>query len=517
MSGRYVWRVVVKLTPKVARGIFSLQNLYRQYLKCRRNKRNTLNALQFEFNAEWNLAALAVELQHKTYVAKRAIGFVVAKPKLREIVAADFSDRIVHHVLVDALEAIFEPRFIYDSYACRQNKGTHKAVARVEQFIRQLSANAQPSYFLQLDIHNFFINIDKNILLGLIYKRTRDHNLCWLAREVIFINPQQDMLLKGDSQLFKRLPAHKSLLNAPVGKGLPIGNLSSQFFANVYLNELDQFVKHRLKCSHYVRYCDDFILLDNSKARLEQFKCEIEQFLTERLLLRLNPRYHAVLPVSNGINYLGYIIHREYRLVRKRVVNNLYEKLKELLSQLCQLNKDGIWRINYFYPKLKRLHSVLASYLGHFKHANNYHLIESIFKRFTELAYFFEFRWLANGSPHLTSLFCFKTVAGGIGSQYGYYVSCFKDSLLFFQVGYYYEFYAELPAEVVSLLKLRRLQRSSRNAYYGFPCNKESEYLSKILNLGYAVVIIRETESYLGRLKQRLPVVKLFKQGTNHE
>jgi len=316
----------VKLTPKVASGIFSLQNLYRQYLKCRRNKRNTLNALQFEFNAEWNLAALAVELHQKTYVAKRAIGFVVAKPKLREIVAADFSDRIVHHILVDTLEAIFEPQFIYDSYACRQNKGTHKAVARVEQFIRQLSVNAQPSYFLQLDIHNFFINIDKNILLGLIYKRTRDHNLRWLAREVIFINPQQDMLLKGDSQLFKRLPVHKSLLNAPVGKGLPIGNLSSQFFANVYLNELDQFVKHSLKCSHYVRYCDDFILLDNSKARLEQFKGKIEQFLTERLLLRLNPRYHAVLPVSNGINYLGYIIHREYRLVRKRVVSNLQEK-----------------------------------------------------------------------------------------------------------------------------------------------------------------------------------------------
>jgi retron-type reverse transcriptase len=507
----------VKLTPKVTSGIFSLQNLYRQYLKCRRNKRNTLNALQFEFNAEWKLAALAVELQHKTYRAKRAIGFVVAKPKLREIVAADFSDRIVHHVLVDALETIFEPQFIYDSYACRQDKGTHKAVARVEQFIRQLSANAQPSYFLQLDIQNFFMNIDKNILLGLIYKRTRDHNLRWLAREVIFINPSQDMLLKGDSQLFKRLPAHKSLLNAPVGKGLPIGNLSSQFFANIYLNELDQFVKHNLKCSHYVRYCDDFILLDNSKAHLERFKGEIEQFLAEKLLLKLNPRYHVVLPVSNGINYLGYIVHREYRLVRKRVVNNLYEKLKKLLSQLCQLNKDGIWRINYFYPELKRLHSVLASYLGHFKHANSYRLIEGVFKHFSELGYFFELKWLADRSLQLLTLFDFKSVAGGIGSQYGYYVSCFKDSLLFFQVGYYYEFYAELPTEVVSLLKLRRLQRSSRNAYYGFPCNKESEYLSKVLNLGYSVVIIHETTSYLGRLKQRLPVVKLFKQGLSHE
>ncbi len=444
--------------------MFSLANLYRQYLKCRRNKRNTLNALQFEFAAEWKLAELAVELQHKTYVAKRAIGFVVAKPKLREIVAADFSDRIVHHVLVDRLEAIFEPQFIYDSYACRKDKGTHKAVARVEQFIRQLSVAAQPSYFLQLDIHNFFINIDKNILLGLIYQRTRDHNLRWLSREVIFSNPEQTMLRKGGHELFKRLPTHKSLLNAPAGKGLPIGNLSSQFFANVYLNELDQFVKHRLKCSRYVRYCDDFILLDHSKQRLEYFRGEIEQFLAERLLLKLNPRYHAVLPISNGIDYLGYIVHRDYRLVRKRVVNNLQQKLIELLTQVYCLDDAGLRRVNYDYPLLERLHSVLASYLGHFRHANSWRLIESIFKRFMELAYFFEFRWLADGSPKLMPLFRFKTVAGGIGSQYGYYVSCFQGSILFFKVGYYYEFYAELAIEVVSLLKLRRLQSSSRNA-----------------------------------------------------
>lgn len=517
MSGQCVWRVIVKLAPKSASGVFSLQNLYLQYLKCRRNKRNTLNALEFEFAAEWKLAVLAVELQHKTYLAKPAIGFVVAKPKLREIVAADFSDRIVHHVLVERLEAIFEPQFIYDSYACRKEKGTHKAVARVEHFIRQLNAASQPSYFLQLDIHNFFINIDKNILLGLIYQRTRDHNLRWLAREVIFSNPEQTMRLKGDPQLFKCLPVHKSLLNAPVGKGLPIGNLSSQFFANVYLNELDQFIKHRLKCRYYVRYCDDFILLANSKTYLEQCKLEIEQFLAKRLLLQLNPRYHTVLPVSNGINYLGYIVHWHYRLVRRRVVNNLHEKLVATLGKLCTLDSNGIWQITYDYLELRSLHALLASYWGHFKHANSRRLIESIVKRFAALAYFFEFKWLNAGTLEITPLFWFKTVACGIGSQYGYYISSFRGDILFFQVGFYYEFYAELPAEVVSHLKLRRLEGSSRNAYYGFPCHKEQSYLHKLLNLGYSVVIIRETESYLGRLKQRLPVVKLFKQGLDHE
>ena len=152
----------MKLMPKSQPGLFSLLNLYQQYLTCRRNKRNTLNALSFEFNAERELGALALELHHKSYQPRRSIAFVVAKPKLREIVAADFRDRIVHHVLIERLEAIFEPKFIYDSYACRKNKGTHKAVVRVEQFIRKLTANGERGYFLQLDIHNFFMNIDKN-------------------------------------------------------------------------------------------------------------------------------------------------------------------------------------------------------------------------------------------------------------------------------------------------------------------------------------------------------------------
>lgn len=326
------------------------------------------------------------------------------------------------------------------------------------------------------------------------------------------------MLLKGNVELFKQLPAHKSLLNAPSGKGLPIGNLSSQFFANVYLNELDQFVKHHLKCSHYVRYCDDFILLDNSKERLEEFRSQIEQFLAERLLLKLNPRYHAVLPISNGINYLCYIIHREYRLVRMRVINNLYVKLSELLARLCKHDAKGTLYIYYDYSQLTRLRSVLASYLGHLQHANSYRLIESIWQKFGQLSYFFELKWQANAKVNLIPRYAFKkTIVGGITSQYGYYVSCFRGDILFFQVGYYYEFYYELPLAIIQVLKLRRLKYSSRKALYGFPCHKEAEYLTKILGLGYSVVIIRETENYLGRIKQRLPAVKIFKQGSNHE
>lgn len=233
--------------------------------------------------------------------------------------------------------------------------------------------------------------------------------------------------------------------------------------------------------------------------------------------MKLNPRYHAVLPLSNGINYLGYIIHRDYRLVRKRVVNNLYTKLRPLLGQLYTTDVSGVCQINYDYPCLEKLRSILASYLGHFMHANSYRLVASIFKRFSELNHFFEFKYSTVGSFELSPRYRFKNVAGGISSQYGYYVSCFRGDILFFQVGYYYEFYTELPVDIVQVLRLRRLERSSRNAYYGFPCRKQTEYLAKILALGYRVVIIHETESYLGRIKQRLPVVKLFKQGLKDE
>jgi RNA-directed DNA polymerase len=510
MFGQCVGRVIMKLMPKSQPGLFSLLNLYQQYLACRRNKRNTLNALSFEFNAECELGALALELHHKSYQPSRSIAFVVAKPKLREIVAADFRDRIVHHLLIERLEAIFEPKFIYDSYACRKNKGTHKAVARVEQFIRKLTTNGEPGYFLQLDIHNFFMNIDKNILIGLLDKQTRDNKLRWLARIIIWLKPQENMLQKGDFRLFSKLPQHKSLFNAPEGKGLPIGNLTSQFFANVYLDQLDQFVKHTLKCRYYVRYCDDFILLDSSKPRLLEFKSQIETFLAERLLLKLNPRYNVVLPLSNGIDYLGYIIYPYYRLVRKRVIDNLKNKLDDFSRKLYLQTAKDVIQVNYDYPLLASLHATLASYLGHLQHANSYRLLESLFKRFSWLNYFFNLVW-QQGKARLERRYCFKKVGGGISSQYGYYISCFSGYLLLFQVGCYYEFYTELDSELRKLLNLRRLQHSSRGAYYGFPVRKFEGYSQILLNHGYRLVIVKESERYLGRLKQRLPESLLFK------
>lgn len=175
---------------------------------------------------------------------------------------------------------------IHDSYACRVNKGTHAAVGRLNGFIHSVRGKAKPAYYLQLDIQSFFINIDKNILYGLIRKKVQDKELLWLAREIIFYTSADNYLITGNRRLIDKLPEHKSLIKAvDKTKGLPIGNLTSQFFANVYLNELDQFVKHELKCRYYLRYCDDFILLDTNPLQLQKWKEDIREFLANQLLL----------------------------------------------------------------------------------------------------------------------------------------------------------------------------------------------------------------------------------------
>ena len=247
------------LNRYIQKDIFRLENIYEQYLLCRRNKRNTINALKFEQNCECEVIDLYNDLQQRHYLPSRSIAFVVDKPKLREIIAADFRDRVVHHVLVNFLESIYESIFIYDSYACRINKGVHKAIKRVQHFSRQLSSQSEGEiYSLKMDVKNFFMHIDKQILYNLIYKKLNHYwqkaktqgvnsdclysninNALWLLRVLMKHVPQEDYMFKGSKKAFQGLPEHKSLLKTRDNQcGLPIGNLTSQFFANVYLNEL---------------------------------------------------------------------------------------------------------------------------------------------------------------------------------------------------------------------------------------------------------------------------------------
>jgi retron-type reverse transcriptase len=308
--------------------LFSFENLHRQYLNCRRNKRNTQNALRFEIEQEKNLLDLQAALQDRTYRPARSVCFFVQKPKLREIFAADFADRVVHHVLIDYLEKIWEPIFIHDSYACRKGKGVHAGVDRLARGLRQITANGRrPAWYLQLDIHNYFMSIDKAILMELLVPKIGDDDALWLTRVLVFHDCTDHFVIKGDPGLLARMPPHKTLFHAPKGKGLPIGNLNSQFFANVYLNVLDQFVKHDLKCRHYLRYCDDFVLLSEDPDQLRDWRERIRHVLGERLALELNPHRERLRPVADGVDWLGYIVRGDYRLVRRRVVGALKDKL----------------------------------------------------------------------------------------------------------------------------------------------------------------------------------------------
>lgn len=368
--------------------LFSYENLYRLYLKCRRNKRNTANALAFEVHQEVNLLDLKAALEAHDYTPSRSVCFVTRRPKLREIFAADFRDRVVHHVLVDFLEAIWEPIFIHDSYACRTGKGVHAGVRRLQTFIRQVTANGtRPAWYLQLDIRNFFMSIDKDRLFAMLAKKMTDPDALWLARVLVFHDCTSNYMMKGDADLFDRLPPHKTLFACPPGKGLPIGNLNSQFFANVYLNALDQFVKHTLKCRWYLRYCDDFVLLSTDPTQLREWQERIEVFLRETLLLELNPNRERLRPVGDGVDFLGYIVRRDYLLVRRRVVGHLRQRLRRFEGRLV-LNGPGYRRYRFDPAELDEMQAVLASYLGHFKLAASYTLRQRLWRRFPFLGEF---------------------------------------------------------------------------------------------------------------------------------
>lgn len=346
--------------------IFSFQNIYRAYLACRENKRSTANALKFEIEAEENILCLEKELKSKTYHPSRSILFTTEKPKRREIFAADFRDRVIHHLLVEQLERIWEPAFIHDSYACRIDKGTHKAVERLQTFLRRATANGKRrAYFLQLDIKDFFTSIDKELLFTIIQRKVRNPDILWLTRVVLFWDCTKSYILRGKPASLNQIPANKSLFGKDNKQGLPIGNLTSQFFANIYLNELDQFVKHTLKCRHYVRYVDDFVLLSQDRDELIQWRGEIEQFVRERLNLKLHPVRHKLLPVSNGIDFLGYIVRHNYKLVRRRVVNNL--KVKIAAFKRAKV-KD--W---------EKFKDIIAAYIGHLKWADSFNLRKKLF------------------------------------------------------------------------------------------------------------------------------------------
>jgi len=300
----------------------SFDDLVAAYFDCRRTKRNTLNALRFEQDLERNLGRLYDDLVSGGYEPGPSICFVVTRPKVREVWAAAFRDRIVHHLLYNRIGPRFEASFIADSCACIPGRGTLYAAQRLEAKIRSVTENwSKPAHYLKCDLANFFVSIDKAVLWQLLEPRIAGAWWKQLACLTLFHDPTVGAQIQSPATLMARVPAHKSLLNQTPDRGLPIGNLSSQFFANVYLDALDQHIKHELRARHYVRYVDDFILLHESPAQLNAWLADIGAFLSRALGAQLNPRKTILQPIARGVDFVGHVIKPWRRSVRRRTLH----------------------------------------------------------------------------------------------------------------------------------------------------------------------------------------------------
>jgi RNA-directed DNA polymerase len=313
---------------------FTFADLVKAYFDCRRTKRNSASALAFEERLEHNLRELFDELKAGAYTPGRSICFAITRPKPREVWAATFRDRIVHHVLHNRISPRFQARFIADSCACIPGRGTLYAAERLEAKVRSITQNwSRPAYYLKCDLANFFVSIDKRIVRDLLARQIHEPFWMALAETILFNDPRHDFDLRGDPAALQRVPLHKRLTSHPTHLGLPIGNLSSQFFANVYLDVLDQYVKHVLRCRHYIRYVDDFVLLHESPQWLNEAKVGIEALLAEKLAARLNPSKTILQPIERGIDFVGQVIKPWRRTLRRRTYNDAISRINQIPAE----------------------------------------------------------------------------------------------------------------------------------------------------------------------------------------
>lgn len=353
-----------------------LTDIFTAYYDARRNKRNTANALAFEMNFESNLFELYEDIISRKYTIRQSICFINFKPVQREIFAADFRDRVVHHLIYNYIYKIFDGTFINDNYSCRKGKGTHYGIKRIDHFIRSCSENYKKDcYILKLDIRGYFMAMNRLLLFEKVknvlnQKRNKLETsfdlLVYLIEKVIFNDPTINCIIKGMKADWQGLPKSKSLFYANQNCGLPIGNLTSQLFGNVYMNEFDHFVKKELGIKYYGRYVDDFILVHPDKEYLKWMIEKIKIYLLEDLQLELHPNKIYLQHYSKGVSFLGTIIkpHRIY--IAKRTKNNFYNSIK----------KQSAIAIDHKPSKSEKEEfiSSMNSYLGIMKHYDTYKL-----------------------------------------------------------------------------------------------------------------------------------------------
>ena len=314
--------------------ITAFETLHDAYLKARKGKRYTPGVLRFSARLEERLLGLQEELQKRRYRISPYHRFSVYEPKKREVAALPFREQVAQHALIAVVEPIFDTRFIYASYACRAGKGTHAGADRITNWLRRAHRMWPQTYVLKADVKSYFASVDHAILKDLLRRRIQCDGTLWLMD--LFIDSW----------------------NAETGRGIPIGNLTSQLYANIYLHELDRFVKHELRQRFYLRYMDDFVVIGPDKTGLNVVRTRIDRFLREHLRLRLNSRT-SIFPERQGVDFLGYRIWRTHRLLRKRSVRRMRRRIRA-------------WRKGKV--EAEEMEASVAAWLGHAEHANTYNL-----------------------------------------------------------------------------------------------------------------------------------------------
>lgn len=375
-----------------------LIDLYTAYLDAIKHKRHKPYVERFSSNLKENLNKLCDELWNRTYEAESSTCFIVRHPKLREVFAANFRDRIVHHLYFNYTHKIFENTFIHDTYSCIKKRGTHFGVQRLQEHIRSESENyTKPTYILKMDIKGYFMNIDRELAAEIaceslrkmknhksdVFDEENSRKKTWgevidydfveyLTKTIAMLDPTTNCRFKSKRKEWKELAPSKSLFTSPKGCGLPIGNLTSQLFSNIYLNCLDQYCKRKLKCKHYGRYVDDFYVVSSDKEFLHKIIPLIQTFLKEKLHLDINQGKTTITTAIQGVEFLGRYVKRHGLYLSNQSIRRMKNKL---------LGKE------YGYNKGEDVDVVSSvnSYIGSFRGTKGYSVREALFSELKSL------------------------------------------------------------------------------------------------------------------------------------
>ena len=275
--------------------IISIENLLVSWQEFLRGKRKRKDVAKFSVNLMDNILSLHDDLANQAYIHGGYEAFKINDPKPRDIHKASVRDRLLHHAIYRKIYPLFDKTFIADSFSCRLNKGTHKAINRFRSLAYKASNNnTKTCWILKCDIRKFFANIDHNILINILRERIEDENVLWLLLQII----------------------SSFSTERKIGVGLPLGNLTSQLFVNIYMDKFDQFIKHKIKVKHYIRYCDYFVILSDNRKYLEEMILPIKNFLSSELKLELHPNKIFIKPLASGADFLGWVNFPDHRILR---------------------------------------------------------------------------------------------------------------------------------------------------------------------------------------------------------